>query len=65
MMTKKEREDLFEQLFSTEITLKGAAWYVQHLHKITGEQNYRDALLLIVESLTDIDAQRRKLREAA
>jgi len=64
-MTKKERKDLFGQLFSTEITLQGAAWYAQHLYKITGEENYRDAVLLIIESLSDIEAQRRKLREAA
>jgi hypothetical protein len=59
-----ERDALLEQLFSSEITFFGAARYCLHLYKITGERNYNDALILIVDSLTDIDVQRRKLRES-
>jgi hypothetical protein len=56
-----ERDALLEKLFSSELTLMGAARYCQHLNKITGERNYNEALILIVDSLNDIDIQRRKL----
>ena len=69
MMTKTalrfliERDALLEQLFSSELTLMGAARYCLHLYKVTGERNYNEALILVAESLNDIDVQRRKLRE--
>lgn len=56
-----KRARKFELLFEAEMLLSGAAYYLQHLHKITHEENYRDALRLVAVSLSDIESQRREV----
>jgi hypothetical protein len=56
----------YEQLFDAELALAGAARYLRHLSRITGELSYADALVLVLESLEEIDLNRkRKLRRKA
>jgi hypothetical protein len=53
----------FEQLFSAEIALAGTVCYLRHLHGITLERNYLDALELVKSKLFEINSEReRKIR---
>jgi hypothetical protein len=61
-MTKLEREEFFEQLFSVELLLSDAARYVRHLGQITGEVNYSQAYILIVDSLHEVEVQRKRMK---